>query len=190
MFKVKFNSPVILGFCGLCVVSFLLATVTNQQTNYLFFSVYSSSFLNPLTYVRLIGHVFGHYNFSHLFNNMMFILILGPILEEKYSSQTIALCIMITAFITGLLQMFIFPNSILLGASGVVFMMILLVSFAGVKEKSIPVTFLLVLILYLGQEVYRAISVKDNISQFGHIVGGLTGSFLGIKLNNIKVFNR
>lgn len=190
MFKIKINSPVILGFCALCLISFALSLITNQQSNYLLFSVYRSSFLNPLTYVRLVCHVFGHQNITHLFNNVMFVLILGPTLEEKYNSKTIAFCMFITALITGGLHMLFFPRIVLLGASGIVFMMILLISFAGVKEKSLPLTFLIVLVLYLGQEVYKAINVYDNISQFGHIVGGIVGSFFGIRLNGIKIFNR
>jgi hypothetical protein len=35
------------------------------------------------------------------------------------------------------------------------------------------------MVLFLGREVWNAIAQKDNISQFAHILGGLTGSFFG-----------
>ena len=49
----------------------------------LLFSVYRSSFLNPFTYFRLIGHVFGHADWEHFLGNITLILVVGPLLEEK-----------------------------------------------------------------------------------------------------------
>jgi membrane associated rhomboid family serine protease len=65
-----------------------------------------------------------------------------------------------------------------MGASGVVFMMILLSSFTNFSHGEIPLTFILVLILYLGVQLYNSFG-SDNISQFAHIIGGLCGSFFG-----------
>jgi Rhomboid family len=90
-----------------------------------------------------------------------------------------------TALVTGLLQVFFFPSTILLGASGVVFMMILLASFTNFKKGEVPLTFILVMVIYLGREVFNAVAAKvtpgstNNISQFAHIIGGLVGSFFG-----------
>jgi len=60
----------------------------------------------------------------------------------------------------------------------VVFMMILLASFTNFSKGEIPLTFILVLILYLGRELFNAFG-DDNISQFAHIVGGFIGSLFG-----------
>ena len=70
-----------------------------------------------------------------------------------------------------------------MGASGVVFAFILLASFTSFKEREIPLTFILVAILYIGQQIYQGIFVDDNVSQFTHILGGITGSVLGYNLN-------
>ena len=40
-------------------------------------------------------------------------------------------------------------------------------------------TFILVMLLYLGREVWNSVASKDNISQFAHIAGGLAGSVMG-----------
>ena len=72
----------------------------------------------------------------------------------------------------------LFPRSGLLGASGIVFMLIMLSSLAGFSG-GIPVTMLLVAALYFGQQVYDIIFVHDNVANFMHIVGGLCGTAFG-----------
>ena len=56
--------------------------------------------------------------------------------------------------------------------------MILLASFTNFKRGEIPLTFILILVLYLGQEVMNFFR-SDNISQFAHIAGGFCGSLFG-----------
>ena len=98
-------------------------------------------------------------------------------LEENYGSRELLFMIVITALVTGVLNV-IFFRSALMGASGVVFMMILLSSFTNFSHGEIPLTFILVLILYMGVQIVEIFNT-DNISQFAHIVGGLCGSFFG-----------
>ncbi len=138
--------------------------------------------MSPLTYFRFIGHIFGHANWSHFISNITIILIIGPLLEEKYGSVDIVVVIFFTALITGILNFIIFPNTMLLGASGVVFAFILLSSFASMSEGKIPLTFILVAVIYIGGQIYNGIFVDDNISNFTHIVGGVVGSIFGYAL--------
>lgn len=185
--KVTYNSPVILSFAILSLIVLILSKVTMGVTNMLLFGVYRSSPLNPLTYIRLFGHVLGHANFEHYFSNMMYFLLLGPAIEEKYGSADTVLMIAITAVLTGIIHIILFPNSMLLGASGVVFCFIVISSMTGFKNGNIPLTLILVVILYLGQEVYSAFFVNDNVSQLTHIVGGIVGcafGFLSKKVEN------
>ena len=72
----------------------------------------------------------------------------------------------------------LFPHTALLGASGIVFMLIMLASLSGFSG-GIQVTLLLVAALYLGQQVYDIIFVHDNVANFMHIVGGLCGTAFG-----------
>jgi rhomboid protease GluP len=97
--------------------------------------------------------------------------------EEKYKSSWILLMMLITALVTAALHMFLFPQ-LLLGASGIVFMFIILVSFVNMKKGSIPLTFLIVLVLFISKEIYQSFQ-QDNISQFAHIIGGICGSVFG-----------
>ena len=69
------------------------------------------------------------------------------------------------------------------GASGVVFAFIVLGSFTGFNAGEIPLTFILVVIIFIGQQVYEGIAVQDNISNMAHIVGGIVGGVVGYTLN-------
>lgn len=148
---------------------------------------YHSSLLNPLTYIRFITHVFGHAGWEHFIGNATYLLLLGPILEEKYKSRTLIEIIIITALVTGIINYIFFPNIALCGASGIVFAFIILASFTGFKDGEIPLTFILVATIYIGQQIYDGITVNDNVSQMAHITGGLVGSITGYILNKKTV---
>ena len=181
--KVSFNSPVILGFTLACFAVMILSAVTGGAANRALFSVYASSLTDPLTYFRLFGHVLGHGGWDHFMGNIMLILIVGPLLEEKYGSRNILEVIAATALATGIINMIIFPHTQLLGASGVVFAFILLSSLTCIKDGQIPLTFILVAVIYIGQQVFDGLFVNDNVSNLTHIVGGIVGTILGYSMN-------
>lgn len=179
---VTFNSPAVLAFAGLCVAATGLNYLTNGATNALVFMTYRSSLADPLTYVRLFAHVFGHANGEHLVNNMAYVLLLGPMLEEKHGSKTIVWVIAITALVTGLANNLLFPNQALCGASGVCFAFILLSSVTSFSDGEIPLTFVLVAVIFLGQQVYEGLTVVDNVSNLTHVLGGIVGAAFGFRL--------
>lgn len=185
--RVSFNSPVILGFTVVCFLALLLSYVTRGYTNTLLFSVYRSSPTSLFTYLRLFGHVLGHANMEHFMGNIMLILVVGPLLEEKYGSSNILFVILATALTTGIAHILFFPRAALLGASGVVFALILLSSFTCIKEKEIPLTFILVAVLYIGEQIYQALFVSSNVSNLTHILGGMIGAWLGYIMNRNKM---
>lgn len=181
--KISFNSPIVLGFTILCFITLGLNWLTHGQSNDLFFSVYRSPMTSIFTYIRFFGHILGHAGIEHLMGNIMLILVVGPLLEEKYGSSNILFVILATALTTGIVNFIFFPQVQLLGASGVVFAFILLSSFTSMKEGEIPLTFILVAVLYLGEQVYNGVAVKDNISNLTHILGGMVGAVLGYVMN-------
>ena len=176
--KIKYNSPVILNFAFAAVAVKLLNDLLFPGLVFKYFSLLPGmSFSDPLTYLRFFTHILGHTSWNHLLGNFTFILLIGPMLEEKYGKKDMLIMILVTAIATGLLDILLF-NDGLLGASGVAFMMILLASFANFSSGSIPLTFILVLILYLGGEITDSLKV-DNISQFAHLLGGTLGTLFG-----------
>lgn len=187
--KVSFNSPAVLWFAIVCLIVLVVQYITDDLATYYLFSVYRSSLFDPLTYVRFFGHALGHADLEHYMGNMMTLLIVGPLLEEKYGSKSIVLVMVVTAFVTGVVNFIFCPDAMTLGASGIVFAFILLSSLTCMKEGEIPLTFILVAILYLGEQVLEAVLVESNISNISHIVGGVCGCILGYLLNKNKISN-
>jgi membrane associated rhomboid family serine protease len=184
--RITYNSPVILSFTFVCIVVQILSDLTGDFVASAFFTVGSSmSFFNPLDYLRLFSHPIGHGGWAHLFGNFSLILLLGPLIEEKYGSITLLIMMLLTAFCTSILNITLLTTG-LRGASGIVFMLILLSSITNMRSGKIPLTFILVVVIYLGQEFANTLKA-DNISQFAHIIGGVCGSIFGFtyqKLNN------
>lgn len=104
-------------------------------------------------------------------------------LEEKYSSKNILKVFLITALVTALINYIFFPGVGLCGASGIAFAFIVMTSFTGFRSGDIPLTFLLVAAVFIGQQVYEGITLPDNISHMAHIVGGIIGAIVGFKWN-------
>ena len=183
----SFNSPVVLWFSIICLGALIAGIITQGATTTKFFSVYRSSLTSPLTWFRFVGHIFGHSNWEHFIGNITLLLVVGPMLEEKYGSSNVLFVILTTAIVTGVVNYIFFPRVQLLGASGVVFAFILLSSFTSIREGTIPVTFILVAIIYIGGQIYDGIFVRDNVSNLTHIIGGAVGSGLGYVLTKNKM---
>lgn len=180
--KLQYNSPVVLTFALVSLGALILGQLTGGRSDVLLFSVYRSSLADPLTYPRFVFHVLGHMNYAHYIGNMMMVLVVGPPLEEKYGSRCLFWAIFLTAAVSGMVQWLFFPSTALLGASGIVFMMIVMSSLSGMRDGYIPITLILVLILYVGGEIVDGVVLSDNVSQLTHIIGGICGAFLGISM--------
>ena len=180
--KLKYNSPVVLTFAAVSLISLILGDVSGQTTTQALFCVYRAPLADPFTYPRFFLHVLGHSNYSHYINNMLLMLVVGPQLEERFGSSSLFLAILATALVSGLVQFIFFPGIGLLGASGIVFMMIIMSTFLVYKRGTLPLTMILVFILYIGGEIAKGISQNDSISQLTHIIGGICGGIIGYML--------
>ncbi len=178
--KLSYNSPVILSFAIISLLELLLQEYVSSDFQ-LLFSVHTFSISQPLTYFQLFSHAVGHANWEHYLSNFSFILLLGPLIEEKYGSRKLFMLIAVTSLITGVLFVLFFDGR-LLGASGIVFMLIILSSFSSYKQGKIPLTFILVSIIFLGKEIINSLS-PNQISEFAHILGGICGAIFGFYLN-------
>lgn len=173
---IMINAPVTIGFSLLCFIMTILGIITGGTINILF---------GTSSIIGIIFHVFVHGGgWEHMAGNIMMLLILGPLLEEKYGSRRLVQMIFINAFTTGILLHIFMPTVSVTGASGIVFMMVLLASFTGnTTNGMIPITAILVGILYLGQEIWDMIFAVDTISHGAHILGGITGTIFGYLIN-------
>ena len=179
--KIRYNAPVILTFSLIAVAIQLVNDNVYPGFSEDYFLVGGSmSLTNYLDYFRLLSHVLGHANWQHLLGNLTFILLLGPILEEKYGGLNMFIMMMTTALVIGLINVVFFEAG-LFGASGIVFMLITLVSIVDIEEGAIPLTYVLVVSIFIGKELLDIVN-HDEISQMAHIVGGVLGALFGFML--------
>ena len=104
-----------LTFFLLSLGALALDGATGGWTTTHLFCVYRSSLKDPLFYLRLFGHVLGHADLEHFLSNMLLFLVVGPPMEEKYGSVPLLQAIVLTAFVSGVLQCILFPGG---GAAG------------------------------------------------------------------------
>lgn len=175
--RISYNAPVVLTFALLAVGVFILGQTVAPGFVQRWF-VAKPWLHGASDYFGLVGHILGHKDWNHLLSNFMLILLLGPLLEERFGSLKLFGMIVVTALVTGVINVAIADTG-LLGASGIVFMMILLASTANIRQGEIPLTFLAVAAIYLGGEIVRALGREDQISQMAHLIGGIVGAIFG-----------
>ena len=174
-----YNSPVIITYLIVSVIAWVLNCITGGKSNKLLFTSYRSSILNPLTYIRLFTHSIGHVDLSHLIHNFLFILLIGPMIEEKYGSINLLVMLLLTSLVIGLFNT-IFSNYSITGASGNVYMLIVLSSFSNISEGKIPITLILILIFYIISEfTSRIFEGNKKTYHTGHLLGALCGIGFG-----------
>lgn len=167
--KVTYNSPIVLTFVLLSFLELCLGYVTGGV---------SKGFFSSSTWSGSVVYIFAHSGWEHYLGNMAYLLLLGPILEKKYGSFSLLVMILVTALLTSTINSLLFDSGII-GASGIVFMMIILTSMMNFREGSLPLTFVFIVLLYAGTEVVNSVTEED-ISHFAHVFGGFMGGVLGI----------
>jgi membrane associated rhomboid family serine protease len=176
--KLSYNAPFVLTFTLICLAVYALSTITDGWLTREAFSIPAHASLNDATlWLRFFLYPMGHMNMDHLVSNILMILLVGPALEEKYGWKKLLLASVITALATGIIVVLTMHYG-LLGASGIVFMFIIMGSFANLRQGQIPMTFILVAVLYLGNELSQSFA-NDQISQLAHLIGGICGALLG-----------
>ena len=181
MTKFDYNSPVILTYFFICLIILLIDKLCKGKFSATFFTTYKNdSLLNPLTYFKLISHSLGHTDWDHLYSNFIKILLIGPLIEEKYGSINLLIAMIITSLIIGIINK-LFGKGGILGASGVAYMLILLSSFVNMENGKIPITLTLIILFFVVDEVIKLFRrKKDGVSHLGHITGAICGVVFGI----------
>lgn len=179
--KFDYNSPVILTYFFICLIILLIDKLCKGKFSATFFTTYKNdSLLNPLTYFKLVSHSLGHADWDHLYSNFIKILLIGPLIEEKYGSINLLIAMIITSLIIGIINK-LFGKGGILGASGVAYMLILLSSFVNMENGKIPITLTLIILFFVVDEVIKLFRrKKDGVSHLGHITGAICGVVFGI----------
>lgn len=179
--KFDYSAPVILTYFFICLIILLIDKLCKGKFSATFFTTYKNdSLLNPLTYFKLISHSLGHTDWDHLYSNFIKILLIGPLIEEKYGSINLLIAMIITSLIIGIINK-LFGKGGILGASGVAYMLILLSSFVNMENGKIPITLTLIILFFVVDEVIKLFRrKKDGVSHLGHITGAICGVVFGI----------
>lgn len=178
-----YNATVTLTMFFISLIIVFLNKISKGWFNKHLFSTQRGKWYNPFTYIRLFTHILGHRDWKHFSNNYLKILLLGPLIEEKYGSINFLIMILITAFITGIINL-LKKNTNLKGASNIVFMLIVLSAFVNISGDKIPLTLVLIILFYIIDEI-KDIKKNDGVAHYGHLIGALCGLAFGfIYLNN------
>lgn len=177
--KLRYNAPVTLTMMLVSAIILVLnQTMLPGLVERFFVAPPGLVVLSPAGIVRCLLFVLGHAGWSHLVGNAMLILLIGPMVEERYGSSLLLLMIGVTALATGVLNGLLFPTGVL-GSSGIVFLLIVLASLTNFRSGEVPLTFVLILVLYLLREFVGGFR-PDNTSQFAHLMGGFCGAAFGL----------
>lgn len=191
-FKINFDACVSICFCLASLLIFVLDAVALKNYS-LVQNIFSApgakgaaqafDFSSPASYARLILFVFGSKNFLQLIFSLAFILPFGALMEERYGSPAVALMTAICAFVSGVLNACLVPQS-LCGAASVALMLIVLSSITSLAKNEIHLSSLLTLVLCLAGNLY--LSALDGglnrfaiIGLFVQLAGALAGSMAG-----------
>jgi len=173
----SYNSIVIISYFLVCLLFLVLNIISKDRLNN-FLACRRGGVLNPLFYIRILLSGFCHKDWNHFKNNFLMILLIGPILEEKYGSMNLLYMFLITSVVTGIIHI-IFSKTGTIGASDNVFMLVVLCSIVNLTSGKIPITLILILLFYVVEEVFNLFKRKDGISHDSHIVGAICGFIFG-----------
>ncbi len=174
----QYNAVVTLSTFFISLFVLVLHYTTKGKSTSRWFSTQRASLLKPRTYIRLFTHALGHSDWGHFSRNFSTILLLGPLIEEKYGSINLLIMFLITAFLAGVVN-FIIGKSNMKGASCLTYMLIVLSAFANFDGTKIPLTLVLIILFYIVNEIID-FRKKDNIAHYSHLIGALCGVVFGI----------
>ena len=175
----RYNAPVTLTFALLSLLALALNELTDGWTTQNLFCFYKSALTDYLTYPRAVLHVLGNTSLTTCTGNIIVMLVVGPAAEERFGSSKVFFAVLLTAIAGAAIMWFLCPDATIMGASGVLFCMMMLASFASMRGGAIPITLILVIILYLGSEILQAVTGTAGLPELTHIAGGVVGLLLG-----------
>lgn len=179
--KFAYDAPVTLSFAFISIVLFVIDLILKKvDLSLLILSSPTSAkgslpfeLNNALSYFRILLYGFGGTT-PVLIYNLIFVLLLGPGIEEKYGSVVIGIMMMFSSLFAGVLNS-CFGTIPLKGCVSMVFMLIFLNSFTSFTNKKVPLSFITVFVLFILSQIYT--EPKMNALQFFiNIAGGLCGS--------------
>ncbi len=174
----SYNSVVIISYFLISFVLLIFNIISKGKVNR-FMASRRGNILNPMFYVRLIFSGLCHVDWNHFKSNFLIILLIGPMLEEKYGSLNLLYMLLITSAASGIFHLMFYKSSTV-GASDNVFMMVILCSIVNITAGKIPITLILIVLFYVIDEILGMVLKKrDGVSHDSHIIGAICGFIFG-----------
>jgi rhomboid protease GluP len=126
---------------------------------------------------RLFTGMFVHANIAHIVGNMLFLFIYGLRAEDMFDIKEYLLIYFVSGLAGGLLTLFLWPDSLSVGASGAIFGMIgaSTVYLRRAIGQSIITALMFVFFLF-------AFNFGPNVNYLAHLGGLVAGLFIGYVL--------
>jgi membrane associated rhomboid family serine protease len=191
---IHIDAPLTLTFAFVCVFVQMLSSMFGNGFVISYFAIHpwrNFNFRSPISYLQMITQIFGHGNWEHLTGNMINLLLVGPTCERVFGLYNLLKIIVWTAIASSMAHMGLGPsNAVQLGASGVVFMLILLNSLVEAKTGRIPLTFVCQICLWCNKEIVAQLFSNDNVSHIAHLSGAIVGTWAGYHFHGHRVNKR
>ena len=142
---------------------------------------------------RIFTPIFLHGNVLHLFFNIIWLIVLGKLMEDKIGSARFFLFVLITAAISNTAQ-YLMSGPEFIGISGVICAML---GFIWARQRTAPwegynlmpgvISFMVLFVFAVAfiqtaaffLQVYQNINLMPGIANTAHISGGITGYLIG-----------
>jgi membrane associated rhomboid family serine protease len=178
--RLQVDSPLVLSFAAACVVVQALTPLL-PGVKAACFAVSKRPSLSPAGAISLLGHVLGHADWAHLQQNAVLLLLAGPACESALGAPRLCKIIGCTALTTAATHIALGPaGSVQLGASGVVFALILLNGCLERRADGLPLTFVASAALWLGRELGQS---QPGVARTAHLSGAAIGTYFGHRLH-------
>lgn len=181
--NVDYNSPVIVNYIVVCFILYFANIITNGYINDICY-LPGNLIVNPFALHRLLTYTLVHGSFEHLIGNMALLALTGPSVENKYGGGIVLGLLGVNSVMIGLLQGVLIHQGVM-GASSIVFMILILSVFADTETKKIPITVFIVGACYIGNELIGAL-MTDSVSQLSHIMGAVLGIVFGVLYSRVS----
>jgi membrane associated rhomboid family serine protease len=176
--RLTVEAPVVISFCFICVMIHLLQQTIWSGLNTFLAVKDTFDITDVMQLPRLFSHVIAHDgSLGHIKGNMVHLLLVGPSAETVFGSTTIMIVILLVAVTSAVAHIIVGGlNSNQLGASGVVFAVILLNSLVAAVAGKIPLGFILTAALWVTDELYKFFFGTDGVSHHAHLTGAIVGT--------------
>lgn len=178
-FRLTFNSPAIMTYIFICTVALGLHIYTGGATDDWIFSIYGTRELSLPLIARLFLHICGYTDLHTLVAEMVVLLAIGPMIEEKFMSRKVVSVMIAVALVTSIPVFFPFTGAHLMGGRGVIAALLVLGSFTGDKDGSTPFSFLVIMAALISYEGYLVYMSGGNEQVWAEACEVFIGTGLG-----------